>query len=53
MLVQRLENTDPTKQVNKGRDVCCYVIPVGTIHGTREHPQTVAMYGDVMTNQHM
>jgi hypothetical protein len=48
-----LENSDPTKQVNNGRDVCCYLIPVGTKHETHEHPQTVAMYEDVMSKQHM
>jgi len=53
VLVQQLEISDPTKQVKKGRDVCCYLIPVVTKHGTHEHPQTVAMYGDVMSNQHM
>jgi hypothetical protein len=52
VLVQQLENSNPTKQVNKGRDVCCFLIPVGK-HETHEHQQTVAMYGDVMSNQHM
>jgi hypothetical protein len=44
--LQQLKNSDPTKQVKKGRDVYYYLIPVGT-------KQTVAMYGDVMSNQHM
>jgi hypothetical protein len=53
VLAHQLENSDPTEQMIKGRGACCYLIPVGTKHGTHEYPQNVAIYADVMSIQHV